>query len=459
MTALSTDVIRQASAALGLRELPPNAIETHGTGGLPSVFAATDLAVGAIGTALAAIAQLRTQQFGLPSGVTIDRRLASLWFQRTIEPVGWQLPPAWDSIAGDYATRDGWIRLHTNAPHHKAAALRALECADDKEAVAARVAQWTADELESAVVNENGCAAAMRTLDEWRDHPQGRAVASEPLALMSTLPLTGVSLESSWRPVADRPLQGLKVLDLTRILAGPVATRFLAGHGADVLRIDPIDWEEASLSPEVTLGKRCARLDLKSAAGRANFERLLSRADVLVHGYRRGALDGLGYGEAARRALNPALIDVTLDAYGWSGPWSERRGFDSLVQMSSGIAHAGMVQKKSARPFPLPAQALDHATGYLMAAAVIRGLIARAFEGQAMAARFSLARTAQLLIGMPGGEAVESAGALADSDLSTALETTTWGPARRCKPPGQVEGAPMKWERGASSLGTAAAEF
>src|SRR5690606_14976535 len=153
-------------------------------------------------------------------------------------------------------------------------------------------------------------------------------------------------------------LAGIRVLDLTRILSGPIATRFLAGYGADVLRIDPIDWDEPAVAPDVTLGKRRARLDLRSPEGKATFEHLLQQADVLVHGYRSDALEKLGLGETRRRELNPGLVDVCLDAYGWTGDWRARRGFDSLVQMSSGIAHAGMTLLNKPIPTPLPVQAL-----------------------------------------------------------------------------------------------------
>ena len=206
---------------------------------------------------------------------------------------------------------------------------------------------------------------------------------------------------SGWRPTAGRPLAGVKVLDLTRVLAGPAATRFLAGYGADVLRIDPPDWNEPAIEPEVTLGKRCARLDLRQASDRSRFELLISEADLFIHGYRPEALDALGYGEDIRRALNPSLVDVRLDAYGWSGPWRSRRGFDSLVQMSTGIAAAGRAWCGGDKPVPLPVQALDHATGYLMAAAAVHGLALRLSRGQATSAGLSLARTAALLMGTP----------------------------------------------------------
>jgi hypothetical protein len=239
------------------------------------------------------------------------------------------------------------------------------------------------------------------------------------------------------------------VLDLTRVLAGPVATRFLAGYGAEVLRIDPPGWDEPGVVPEVALGKRCARLNLREAEDRAIFSRLLSQADILIHGYRPEALERLGFGAGQRKELKPDLVDVSLDAYGWTGPWAGRRGFDSLVQMSSGIAEAGMRWRKAEKPVPLPVQALDHAAGYLMAAAAIRG----------QSARVSLARIARLLLDQ--GPAVPEAALAAETeaDLAAAVEATSWGDARRLQPPLTIEGAPMRWDLPARALGWAEARW
>jgi crotonobetainyl-CoA:carnitine CoA-transferase CaiB-like acyl-CoA transferase len=218
-----------------------------------------------------------------------------------------------------------------------------------------------------------------------------------------------------------------------------------------VLRIDPPGWEEPSLEPEVTLGKRCARLDLRTPEGRISFEALLKQADVLVHGYRADALAKLGYDAAARQRLCPGLVDVSLDAYGWSGPWHARRGFDSLVQMSSGIAEAGMRLLGRDRPAPLPVQALDYTTGYLLAAAVLHGLTMRLRDGSGCATRASLARTAALLISTPAARPGELA-AEAESDFSSVIEATAWGPARRILSPLDITGTPMRWDHPAGQL-------
>ena len=421
------------------------ALAFAGSGALPSAFPVTDLAAGSIAAAGLAIADL----VGTAPGVTVDRRLASLWFRTSLRPIGWALPAPWDPVAGDYRARDGWIRLHTNAPHHRAAAERVLGAQSDRDGMALAVAGWDMGVLEAAIVAEGGCAAEMRSVEAWAAHPQGASVAGEPLVAFDP----GVPASAAWRPRPDRPLAGLRVLDLTRVLAGPVATRFLAGYGAEVLRVDPPDWNEPAIELDVTLGKRCARLDLRRDADRMVFEALLAGADLLLHGYRPEALDRLGYGTTARRALAPGLIDVRLDAYGWTGPWAGRRGFDSLVQMSCGIADAGQAWRGADRPVPLPVQALDHATGYLLAAAAIRLVARRLRDGVAGGARLSLARTAQLLL---DAEPTASGGELApetDGDFAAAVEATAWGPAHRLRPPLVIDGAPMAWPLPARRLG------
>ncbi|NER65621.1 acyl-CoA transferase, partial [Pseudomonas sp. MAFF212427] len=287
---------------------------------------------------------------------------------------------------------------------------------------------------------------------QWSAHPQGQAVNAEPLVLREQ---HAPGRTPAWAGSPARPLAGVKVLDLTRILAGPTASRLLAGFGAEVLRLDPPGWEEPAVVAEVTLGKRCARLDLRAAPDRAVFEGLLAQADILLHGYRADALAQLGYGPQQRRDLNPGLIDVSLNAYGWSGPWQHRRGFDSLVQMSCGIAREGMRWQQGERPVPLPVQALDHATGYLMAAAAIMALDTRLRSGCGGSARLSLARTARLLVDQ--GTLVEDLPLAAETEADRAepLEQTPWGPAQRLKAPLRVDGAPLVWTRGACELGSA----
>ncbi len=443
-----TDLLTPIQAALDLPQTPLPLTEA---GALPSTFAVTDLASASIGAAGQAVAQLIQQQTGRLPSVSVDRRLASFWFSSSIRPVGWQVPPLWDPVAGDYASADGWIRLHTNAPHHRAAAERVLGRAADRAEMAAKVTAWNAAELEQSIVEAGGCAAQMRGWQAWQQHPQGLAVNAEELIQRQVFEN---GTDKPWLGSAARPLTGIKVLDLTRVLAGPVASRFLAGLGADVLRIDSPTWNEPGVVPEMTLGKRCARLDLKGAEGRQVFEALLKDADVLFHGYRADALEQLGYTAGELQHLAPGLIDVSLNAYGWSGPWRNRRGFDSLVQMSSGIAEAGMAWKRADKPVPLPLQALDHATGYLMAASAIQALRERLSTGHGGSARLSLARTAKLVV--DAGQVPEEPALRAEEpdDQGQVVEQTAGGQAHRLLAPLSISGTPVQWDLPAGELGS-----
>ena len=432
--------------------------ETSGNDRWASRYRVSELAVqsiGAVGCAIAELIAARSGRQVLPS-VVVDQRLASLWFARSIDPVGWSLPPVWDAIAGDYRTKDGWIKLHTNLPHHRAAACKALGVAPDRDAVAAAVAACAGDDLETAIVQAGGVAAAMRSRAEWKAHPQGMAISGEPLVAWTN----ERRIQRAWQPAASgRPLEGVRVLDLTRVLAGPVATRTLAGFGANVLRLDPPGWDEPNVIPDITLGKTCATLDLRDSGSRQILEKLLREADVLVHGYRPGALESLNIGREWRRSIAPNVIEVCLDAYGWSGPWAGRRGFDSLVQMSSGIADAGMTWAAATKPTPLPVQALDHATGYLMAAAVLRALLACERDEPVADARLSLARTAELLAVYPQEDADTMSLTFADGDWTEDLEQTPWGSARRLRSPLQVGEIAMTWRSPACELGSTAPQW
>jgi hypothetical protein len=232
----ATEFLTTIQRALGGDAKSDSRVEFTGEGALPSVFAVTDLAAGSIGPAALAVLEYADAGAAMTPAVSVDRRLASFWFGSSVEPIGWSLPPVWDVIAGDYACADGWIRLHTNAVRHREAALAVLATAGDKEAVRAAVKRWQADELEAAVVARGCCAATMRSLADWSAHPQGKLVASEPLVWLERTEKSAPCVDARNRA---RPLAVVRVLDLTRILAGPIATRFLAGFGAELLRIDP----------------------------------------------------------------------------------------------------------------------------------------------------------------------------------------------------------------------------
>jgi hypothetical protein len=426
-----------------------------------SDFDVTGLARDAVALATLAAAELLARRLGsdarLPR-VDVSRAEAAAAFrsEALFEPVGWERPAAWDPIAGDYRARDRWLRLHTNYASHRRAALEVLAVPADRARVIAAVAAWDADALEAAVVAAGGCAAAMYTREEWRAHPHGALATREPPVAL--LPRGGPA--PPLPPLASdayAPFAGVRVLDLTRVIAGPVCTRVLAAHGADVLRIDPPGFAEVpALLPETTVGKRCAFLALDTARGEARFAELVAEADVLVHGLRPTALAGLGFDDARLSRLNPALVVATLDAYGFEGPWRARRGFDSLVQMSAGIAAHGGVD----RPRPLPAQALDHATGYLLAAGVGRALTTREAGGGVACVRASLVGAANHLEARGRGRR-DGAAHVPPPWPADALETasTAWGDLRRVPCPGRIDGRRPTWTRDAAPLGSSPPSF
>lgn len=411
---------------------------------LPSVFDVTGLATASVAAATLAAAEFlaaRTQSS--PRAVSVNSRGACEAFaaEKLFTPVGWTLPELWDPVAGNYRAADGWIRLHTNYAYHRAAAERVLG-ARDRDSVRSAVRAWKAGDLETAIVEAGGCAAVMRDRAAWLGSGPGAATAHAPVLELVERPAPetdgGVGPGTGAAPYA-----GIRVLDLTRVIAGPMCTRFLAAYGAEVLRIDPPGFAEVpALLPETTAGKRTAALDLASPDGRPVFESLVRGADVLVTGLRADALHRLGYDDDALTALNPALIHASLNAYGWSGPWRDRRGFDSLVQMSSGLAAAGAAASGpdgDGKPVALPVQALDHATGYLLAAAIGRALARRHAASVATRIRASLIGTANLLWSLP--RAAEQPPAPDPESFSLTNTATEWGPARRALLPGQISGA------------------
>jgi len=275
--------------------------------------------------------------------------------------------------------------------------LQALEADDTHESVSAAIAARTAEDIEAAVFASGGVAAAVRTADRWRAHPQGQAIASEPLVSHEVVG----AARPRHHDASDLPAQGLRVLDLTRVIAGPVCTRYLAALGADVLRIDPPHRPDMAdgVVADTLLGKRSAIVDARTEDGATMLRDLASSADVVVCGYRPGALEQLGLDPLTLADHNPGVAVVILDAWGHTGPWRGRRGFDSVVQAPTGIAVAEAGGHDE--PGSLPCQLLDHGTGYLAAAAVLDSVRRQAVDGGTHVRRLSLARTAAWLIASP----------------------------------------------------------
>lgn len=429
-------------------------VRLSGVGVLDDALPVSTLATAAVAVLASTVGAL-LERIGVhaDAAARVDRARCDAWLGRHIRPAQGTFPSPWDPFSGAFATADGsWIRTHANAPRHRAALLRALALptAQTVEELSAAIADRGAEELEAAIVAAGGAAAALRTREQWMRSVPGSAVAAEPLiARTDTTPSRS---RSAWDPDAARPLAGLRVLDLTRVIAGPAATQVLAGLGADVLRVDPETWDEPAVLPYVMAGKRSARLDAKTPAGRRVLAHLLTEADVLVHGYRAGAIDHLGLGESERQRLRPGLVEVGVRAYGWSGPWAGRRGFDSLVQFSTGIADIGMRRADAAAPVSLPVQALDWTTGYLAAAAAIAGLTRRHRSGVGSSWRLSLARTAHALSRVRADAPASRADADSAFGADQRIETPD-GALLLEPPPFRVGEATLRFDRVTTRLG------
>jgi crotonobetainyl-CoA:carnitine CoA-transferase CaiB-like acyl-CoA transferase len=367
--------------------------------GLPSVYRVGSLAsatIAATGLAAAEFHRLRT---GRRQHVTVQMRraLASFRSERYLRVDGGPPPALRDPVTGFYETRDGrWIQLHTNFVHHLQGVLTVLGCENDPAAVAKAIRGWDGATLDQTLADAGLCAALIRTPDEWAALDQAKAVAGLPLFEIERI--GDAPPEAPRHADARRPLEGVRVLDLSRIIAGPVAGRALAQHGADVLMINgPHLPNIAPLVIDNGRGKRSAVVDLRDAAGRATLRGLAKDADVFLQAYRPGALAARGFGPEEMARLRPGIVYVSVCAYGYEGPWAQRRGFDSLVQSASGIAFTERQAAGGDAPKHLPCQALDHATGYLAAFGAMAALARRATEGGSWHVRVSLAQTGRWL--------------------------------------------------------------
>jgi hypothetical protein len=415
---------------------------------LPSRLPVEETAIACTAAALLAAAALHVQRGGdggsrgAPTA-RLDRAHVAAAFRSEayLRIGGEQAGPGFGPLSRFWRTADGWVRTHGNYPWHRAALLRALGCDDAPDAVATALAELGAREAEDLVTGAGGVAAAVRAEPAWRDEPPGRSVAAT--ALVEPRVIAGAP--PRWRPAGPLPAAGVRVLDLTRVIAGPVATRYLGALGADVLRLD------APGRPELTLhaydglpGKRSALLDFGTADGNARLHELLAAADVLVHGYRPHALERFGLGAQALAERHPGLVVVGLSAWGSRGPWGTRRGFDSIVQAASGIAMAESPDGE--RPGALPCQLLDHGTGYLCAAAALRALARQSVRGGTQFRELSLARTAHWLLGQPRVTPAPAPAQAGEGEPAwlTRLDSAA-GTVTTVRPPGQLDGEMLSW--------------
>jgi hypothetical protein len=409
---------------------------------LPSSFAVLDCAVASVAAALLSAARLqavRSDDNAPTVEIDADHVAAACRSEVAVTVGGQPMGAGFAPLSRFWPTSDGFLRTHANYPWHRAALLRALDVTEDA-AVGEALGALPAVEAEARIIGAGGVAAAVRSASDWSSSAMGRAADVRPLIDIEAVgdapqrvfePATG-------QPDGRLPASGLRVLDLTRVIAGPVATRVLAALGADVLRIDAPERPEIEFHRvDALLGKRSALLDAETDAGRRTLDALVAGADVVVCGYRPASLDRLGLHPQALAYRHPGVVFASVSAWGTTGPWGTRRGFDSLVQAASGIALAE--SPDGSAPFALPCQLLDHASGYLLAAGILEAWSRQRLDGGTLGVWVSLARTARWLFDQPRGDRSG-----ANRDPGPWLVDLP-GEVRVVAPPGRLDGVVLRW--------------
>lgn len=440
----SDERIAEAWTAVTSRTDPPPELQVIGdTGSLSSALATEDVAVACVSAALMAASALQAHRIGRPVGCTVHRGhvAETMRSERRFIVDGRPAGMGFASLSAFWRAADGWVRTHANYPWHRAALLAALGVGDEdddvtRESVGGAIGELAADDVEHLVFGHGGVAVRVRSHAEWSAAEQGQALGEEQLVGHRVL----FGAPPRQRERERSPASGIRVLDLTRAIAGPVCTRYLGALGASVLRLDgPAHPDLCPGDPADTLlGKRSAQLNFAAPAGLARLHELLDSADVLVSGYRPGSLDGFGLTDDELAERYPGLVVVRLAAWGHSGPWAMRRGFDSIVQAATGISDA---EADGERPGVLPCQLLDHGTGYLAAAAALDGLHRQEVEGGTQIRTLSLARTARWLLESTPSTSpppVHRGGFVTNVD-------STQGDVVAVAPPGSLDGEALRW--------------
>ena len=427
---------------------------------LPTPFRVGDAGAATLAATGLAAADLWELRSGRRQDIAVDARqaTASLRSGHYMKLGDGHVSSARNPIMGVYPTRDGrWSYVHANFPNHRAAALKVLGVPEDRAAVAKAVLNWNALDLEEAIIAARGAGGMVRTHAEWADHPQ--AAALNALPLMEIVRIGDSPPEPL--PEGKRPLSGVRVLDLTRVLAGPTCARTLAEHGADVMKITGAHLPNIGYQEfDTGHGKLSAHLDLREQKDVETLKGLVREADVFSQGYRPGTLGGRGLSPEELAAIRPGLVYVSLCAFGHTGPWASRRGFDTVVQTVSGITarQAEVVPGKTPGPQFYPVSAIDYCTGYLMAFGAMVALGKRAREGGSWLVRISLAQVGKWIVDLGEVPADALRGVpeeftAAELDRWSLTSETPAGKLRHLGPVVKLSETPPYWARPSVPLG------
>lgn len=421
-------------------------------------FRAGEAAAAVLAANATAAADLWCARGGRPQRIEVDVRAAaaSLVSFSYLRYQGGSFERRAQPTTALYRARDGqWIHLHGGFSSREGT-LALLRCDDDSAAIAKAVESWEAQELEDALAERAVCGAKLRSADEWSFHPQGIALGRVPVVEM--LRIGDAAREPLPGPRADehgaRPLSGVHVLDLTRVLAGPTCARTLAEHGAEVLHVRSP--KLPSIEPfviDTNPGKRSCYLELDRKEDLKQLRALVRDAHVFSQGYRPGALARRGFAPEALAQMRPGIIVVSIDCYGHEGPFAGRPGWEQLAQTVTGMAHEHAGDQ---HPALVPAAVNDYTTGYLGALGVMCALARRAIEGGSWHVRVSLARTAMWIMSLPrvAPDAIP-AGLDAAAIAPWIIEMdSAWGRISRLGPIARMSETPPRWDIPPAPLGS-----
>ncbi|OCK83564.1 CoA-transferase family III [Lepidopterella palustris CBS 459.81] len=460
------DTVAYIWRGLQLPETALRSLSLTGEGlGLPSSFKIGHLAQStiALSALAAALIQSLRNRSSVPK-VTVSLRHACVEFksERFLLLDGKPMPSPWGPIGGLHKTIDGYVRVHDNFPNHRngALALLGLESTATRQDVAERILSWTSADLESEAFRSNFVISALRSFEEWDSLPQAQAIDDFPISIRK-INDSPKGLPERMGQNNDKCLRALRVLEMSRVIAAPLAGKTLAAHGADVMWItSPYLPDIPAVDRDLGRGKRTVQLDIKRPDDKARLLELALSADVFIQGFRPGSLASHGLSTANLVAINPSIIVANISAYGPKGPWSQNRGFDSLVQTCSGMNASEAEHFGAGEPArPMPCQALDHAAGYLLATGILTALYKRAEGGGAYEVDVSLAGVMKYLRSLgqyPGKTGFQCEDCIKAEDVEEFLETkmSAFGALRAVKHSATIDGVETGWDIMPKPLGS-----
>ena len=360
------------------------------------------------------------------------------------------------ALTQPWATADGgWFLPHTNLPHLERRVLNVLKCESTPESVQAAIAGWNSDELEDAIAAANACGGKVRTQEEWLAHPHGAYLASRPVVEITKI----ADGEPEPLHAGNQPASGVRVLDLTRILAGPTCGISLAEHGADVLMVTaPHLPQVPEFVRDTSYGKRSCFLDCKRPDEAEKLRSLVREADMLIDGYRPDSLARNGFGVDELLQLRPGLIHVSVNCFGSGGPFASRAGWDQVAQAVTGVCHTQGMATGGGRPQLTPVYMCDFLTGFLGAYGAMLALARRAREGGSYRVQVSLCQSAMLLQRQGLVDHFQDApGHLSPAEfdeLAAYVDGTCYGDLKTLGPVLRMSKTPCRWSRPTPKLGS-----